>query len=534
MARGLLLSCGVIFAAILSAGPGAAEVPIPRLSPKSGLAHASLTTPAAPLSMGPTLPVSYAIRREVGVDVSVAVAEFYAERDYAPVWGEGRGDALRARLADAAGDGLDPADYVVPRATSGVFSEALEDVALTEAALRYANHAYSGHLKPRSVSPIMTIEPPRLNEARFLRRIARAKNIDHVLESVHPQHAQYQGLRDKLREILATKVERPPVVGAGGNLKRGVKEPRVAVLRARLGATVMRGTDPTEFDEILEDAVKAYQVGRGLRPDGIVGPRTIALIDEGAGEESTAALISNMERWRWMPRDLGDHHVFVNVPKYEVTVMNGGETVYTGRVIVGAPGHPTPIFSDEIEHIVVNPYWNVPYSIASKEMLSGIRANPSGYFARRGYEVVSNGKVVSPSSLNWNNDTLRRVRIRQRPGNANALGSVKFLFPNEHAVYLHDTPTKHLFSRDSRAFSHGCVRVDQPFAFADALLSEETDLSGKSLSRMVGGSQRWLNLKVHIPVHLAYFTREVTPDGRLKRYGDIYGYDARTQRALGL
>ncbi|MCF3932168.1 L,D-transpeptidase family protein [Acuticoccus sp. M5D2P5] len=520
----------------LPAAPAMAEVPVPRLSPKSDVALAMLTTapPAAPIRMGPRLPLRYAIEREAKVDVSIAVAEFYAARDYEPVWTEERAEALRARLAAAAGDGLDPDDYSVPRAAPGVFSAAAEDVTLTEAALRYANDAYSGRLEPRSVSRIMTIEPPKLNEARFLRRIARAGNIDAVLESVHPQHPQFQALRGKLREMLGESEERPPAVGAGPNLKRGVHEPRVAILRTRLGATLVDGDDPNVFDEVVEEAVKAYQRERGLMADGIVGPHTLRLIDEGAGEAPIATLISNMERWRWMPRSLGEHNVFVNIPKFEVTVTQNGAVTYEGRVIVGAPGTPTPIFSDEIQHMVVNPYWNVPYSIASSEMLGGIRANPSGYFARRGYEAVYNGRVVNPASISWNRDTLRRVRIRQKPGRNNALGSVKFMFPNEHAVYLHDTPTKHLFSRDGRALSHGCVRVDQPFEFADALLSEETDLSGKALERMVGGKERWLKMAVHIPVHLAYFTREVGPDGALVRYGDIYGYDARTQRALGL
>lgn len=235
-----------------------------------------------------------------------------------------------------------------------------------------------------------------------------------------------------------------------------------------------------------------------------------------------------------MPRWLGGHHVFVNVPAYTVEVRTAGTTVYAGRVIVGQPSNPTPVFSDEIEHVVVNPYWNVPFSIASNEMLGGIRSDPSGYLARRNYEVVVNGRTMDPSAIAWSRDTLRKVRIRQRPGRVNALGSVKFLFPNEHAVYLHDTPAKSLFGRSSRAFSHGCFRVDDPFAFADALLAAETSMSGRSLKRLVGGRQQWLNVKRTIPVHLAYLTRAVTDDGRLVRFDDVYGYDARTLRALGL
>ncbi|XWN32038.1 MAG: L,D-transpeptidase family protein [Devosia sp.] len=515
-------------------GIAAAEVPIPRISPLSTITQASLVT-GAPVIEKPRAPVSFeeAVKRELTVDVSLAVAELYAARDHKPVWDEARAKTLRARLAEADGDGLNPSDYRVPFATPGVLSEAAEDVSLTEAALRYARHAYSGRLKPSRISSIMAHEPPQLNEARFLRRLANARNPLRVLESVHPQHAQYQALREKLRGALKSAKSQPIPVGKGRNLKSGVKEPRVAILRSRLGATVMRGTDPTVFDDGLAEAVKEFQRAEGLRADGIVGPRTIGIIDEGIGEDPVSALISNMERWRWLPRHLGSHHVMVNVPQYEVAIHSGGEERYRGRVIVGKSSNPTPIFSDMMEHIVVNPYWNVPYSIASKEMLAGIQRNPAGYFARRGYEAVYRGRVVNPSSLTWNATTLRKIRVRQRPGRGNALGAVKFMFPNKYAVYLHDTPTKHLFKRGQRAFSHGCVRVQNPFKFAEALLANE-DLTGPGLKRMVGGGARWLRFDTHIPVHLAYFTRTVDADGKLRRHSDIYGFDRRTQRALNL
>lgn len=519
----------LIAAFALAGEPARAEVPIPRLAPSPG--HTAASVDAGQSAAAAKLPITEAIRREATVDVSLAVSAFYEERDFRPVWTPDRAEAARKLLAAAAYEGLDPADYFVPAA--GLPAAALE-VSLTEAVLRYANHATSGRVKPTRISPIMTVEPPRLDEADFLRRLAASEDVAALLEGLHPQHPQYRALRAKLAETLDNSREMPPAVGRGPNLRRGSKEQRVAVLRARLGATVPRGTDPTRFDDELDAAVRAYQKQSGLSPDGIVGPRTIALLDEGLEENEAAALVSNMERWRFLPRDLGSHYVMVNVPAYRVRVVTDGAVAYEGRVIVGAVGHPTPVFSDEIEHIVVNPYWNVPISIASKEMLGSIQRNPRGYFARRGYEAVYNGRVVDPGSLSWHRGMLSRVRIRQRPGRGNALGAVKFMFPNKHAVYLHDTPTKHLFKRDRRAFSHGCVRVDTPFAFAEALLANEDDLTGKAIERLVGGSQRYVTLQKHIPVHLTYFTREVAPDGRLVRRDDVYGYDRRTQKALGL
>lgn len=525
----------VLAAAILAAPVAAfaADVPVPRLSPKSGLAEASFS-PRAPLAMGPKLSLADAIRRELTVDVSLSVAELYARRDYAPVWTAERAERLRARLAEAAYDGLDPEDYFVPAAGDDVFSRAREDVSLTEAALRYARHAHSGRIDPRSISRIVDLDPPQLNEARFLNRIAIAGDVEGTLESVHPVHPQYHALRGALREALARQDVAPVAVGPGPMLKVGSEGPRVAALRSRLEATVMRGENPEIFDEALAEAVRAFQRANGLAADGVVGPRTLAVLDAAAEEDDVEAIASNMERWRWMPRHLGRRHVFVNVPAYRVEVRNAGETTFEGRVVVGRPANPTPIFSDEIEHVVVNPYWNVPHSIASSQMLGALRSNPAGYAARRNLEVVVGGQVVHPASVSWSAETLRRVRIRQRPGRGNALGNVKFLFPNEWAVYLHDTPERHLFRRESRAYSHGCVRVENPFDFAEALLDGDGRLTGRAVERLVGGGQKWLNTTRHIPVHLAYFTREVDADGRLVRHADVYGFDARTRRALGL
>jgi murein L,D-transpeptidase YcbB/YkuD len=505
--------------------PAAAEVPVPRVSPLSAFAPVSLEVAAEPAPL--SLPD--AIARELTVDVSLSVADFYAARDFAPLWDEARADALRARLAEAAGDGLDPSRYAVP---DGLAPAAL-DVALTEAALRFARDSYGGRIHPRDVSSIAGLVPPELNEPRFLRRLA-TEDVRALLDWVQPPHPEFQALRTALREALRARGDdRPPLVGSGPSLKLGVEGPRVALLRARLEVGGGTETDATVFDESLDAAVKDFQRASGLRPDGIVGPRTLALLDGDASGDPVPALLSNMERWRWMPRWLGSRTVTVNIPAYTVTVAVDGKETYEGRVVVGSTSNPTPLLASAINYVVVNPYWNVPFSIASNEMLGRIRANPAGYFARNGYEAVVNGRVVNPSSINWSEGALRKVRVRQKPGRGNALGSVKFLFDNPYAVYLHDTPSKALFGREARAFSHGCVRVDQPFVFADALLAGEDDLTGRSVERMVGGGERWLNVTHEVPVYLAYFTREVV-DGRLVTHGDVYGLDARTQRALGL
>ncbi len=194
----------------------------------------------------------------------------------------------------------------------------------------------------------------------------------------------------------------------------------------------------------------------------------------------------------------------------------------------GKPKHATPIFSDEIEHIVVNPYWNVPLSITRNELLPSANGNP-GYFAARNYELLAGGRVINASNVDWANVNPSNppFRVRQRPGRGNALGQIKFLFPNQHSVYLHDTPSKSLFSRSYRAFSHGCVRVHNPLEFADALLAFEPDLDLNKIKSMFGSNERWNNLKTHIPVHISYFTLRVSGDGTIRSYGDVYGHHQR-------
>ncbi|MHA1189283.1 MAG: L,D-transpeptidase family protein, partial [Alphaproteobacteria bacterium] len=231
-------------------------------------------------------------------------------------------------------------------------------------------------------------------------------------------------------------------------------------------------------------------------------------------------------------------HVRVNIPEFHLRVVHNGQPIHDTRVVVGKTTNKTPVFSDEMEHMIVNPYWNVPVSILRNEMLPGLRRNPRGYVAKRGYEVlaISGGRArkVDPGSVNWSAAAPGKYRIRQRPGVRNALGRIKFIFPNKHSVYLHDTPSKSLFSKDRRAFSHGCVRVQNPFDFAEALLVSEPKWSGAQLRKMSSGKQRRIKLDKKIPVHLSYFTLTADASGGLSTFPDIYGYDGRMRKALGL
>ncbi len=259
---------------------------------------------------------------------------------------------------------------------------------------------------------------------------------------------------------------------------------------------------------------------------------TIAALNGGSAT-TREDIVANMERWRWEPNDYGDFQVTVNIPEFRLWIMNKDEVHYTTRVVVGTPAHQTPVFNDEIEHIVVNPYWNVPASIAVNEIKPHLLANP-GYLAGQNMEMLYGGKVINAAAVDWTQTNINQFSIRQRPGPGNALGQVKFLFPNQHDVYLHDTPSKSLFARSFRAYSHGCVRVENPMDFADALLALEPEMTASTLEAAFGPKERWFNLKNKIPVHISYFTLRVDEDGSIRSYGDVYGLNQRLKELLEL
>jgi murein L,D-transpeptidase YcbB/YkuD len=352
-----------------------------------------------------------------------------------------------------------------------------------------------------------------------------------VLTALEPTHPEFLALKRALASFDDTRTDRPMQVAEGPTLRPGMSDPRVPALRARLGVPAIDGL---VYDGALVDAMKAFQGTLDLDVDGVMGPATLAALNGGI-PVSRADIIANMERWRWMPRDLGDFNVFVNIPEYRLAISRKGVEEYTTRVVVGTTKNQTPVFSDNIRHVVVNPYWNVPSSIIRGEVAPAVMRNP-GYIDNQNMDLLYNGAPVSPWQVNWSmvSPTNFPFRVRQRPGAGNALGQIKFLFPNKHDVYLHDTPSKSLFARSSRALSHGCVRVENPMAFADALMANEANISRASLEAMFGPSERWVNPEKQIPVHLAYFTLRVEADGTLRSYGDIYGHNARLIAAMGL
>uniref|UniRef100_UPI0005B93181 L,D-transpeptidase family protein n=1 Tax=Methylobacterium sp. B1 TaxID=91459 RepID=UPI0005B93181 len=343
---------------------------------------------------------------------------------------------------------------------------------------------------------------------------------------VNPATPGYLALKARLAALrgpVPTAVK-PLRLPAGPALRVGMRDARVPLLRAHFNLESRpAGTfdkppgEPDEYDSVVADAVAKFQRGRGLPGNGVLNVQTVlALADAGRAARPTggeAELIVNMERWRWLPGDLGSDYILVNVPEYRLRAYRGGVLRDEARVIVGKPESRTPLFSGLMEYAVVNPSWYVPPSI-----LKTMAPKLAGYGGKTwgGYEVVRRGGHIS---------------LRQPPGERNALGFIKFMFPNQHAVYLHDTPNRSLFSASKRDFSHGCVRVDDPFRLADAVLP---DWSQDRLKKLIGKGERTIRLPEKLPVHLAYFTAFVDDGGTYRTLPDLYGYDAPMRAALGL
>jgi murein L,D-transpeptidase YcbB/YkuD len=469
---------------------------------------------------------------------------FYGARHFEPLWlEEGPNGAvtfapvaeeIMAIFKTAATEGFRPSDYLTPEldlAAAGTDPAKLAAVetAFSAAAVKYAQDIYGGRIAPTAVNKTWTITPKRINEAEMLVKLAATDDPAKIFSDLEPRHAEFQRLKAALAKFDEGDAIDQVEIPDGKTLKPGMTDERIPLLRQRLGlaepdvpetAGAEAAPDLT-YDEALVAAVKMFQESLDLTADGIAGPATIAALNGGMAATKDD-IIANMERWRWEPEEFGKFYVFVNLPEFRLRIMEDGAETYTTRVVIGTPKHQTPVFSDEIEHIVVNPYWNVPASIATNEIKPHLLANP-GYLAGQNMEMLAGGKVINASAIDWTSTNINNYHIRQRPGGGNALGQVKFLFPNQHDVYLHDTPSKSLFSRSYRAYSHGCVRVQNPMEFADALTQHEPGVSRASLEGMFGNREAWVNVKNHIPVHLSYFTLRAEEDGTIKSYGDVYG-----------
>jgi L,D-transpeptidase YcbB len=414
-----------------------------------------------------------------------AIAAFYAGRAYAPVWvgQSGLTDVGRAALAQlerARDDGLNLSAFVLPRDLgSGLDPDAIAEAETTiaSAVVVYAEQASGSRVPPSHVSGLIFATPSVADPGVAIAETAAATDPAERLAHFNPPQKGYRALRDELKRLDAP----------------GVAERRQRALSAEL--------DP---DPLLDPQTEAAprRIKRALNAN--IYPASVSAASAGANARERAAILANMEMWRWEPRDMGERRIEVNLADFSVAVLEGDRVIHQARVIVGKPDTPTPIFSDVMRYVLINPSWQVPDSIIKKEMVSKL-----GALSRRGYEVKTVGG---------------RLTVRQLPGDDNALGRFAFMFPNDHAIYLHDTPSKDLFDEETRAFSHGCIRVEDPQSLAELVLGgESTGWTDERIEAAIGGKERTVFLARPLPIHIEYFTDFVDELGDLKERPDVYG-----------
>lgn len=516
-------------------------------APASGAATpAAASAPAAPQ---PGSGVSARINELVGGHLArfaarpadqQAIVAFYGARAYQPVFTGGTsvtplGIAALGAFAGAASEGLNAADYAVPPLAAHPSDADLADYELRIAAttLLYARHAQSGRFDPARISKDVDPSPTVPDPLAVLALVSSAPSPRAAYASFAPQYDEYRLLKMQLARLLAEGqgVSHATVPG-GPAMRPGERDPRVPLLRQRLG--IGGAPEDLVYDQFLADAVREFQRISGQKPDGVVGRGTLAALNDGQGD-TVAEIVANMERWRWLPHQVAPTYVMVNIPEFMVRIVVNEQTIHETRVVVGKPENQTPIMSEEMQYAVFNPSWNVPPGIIKNEMLPKLQADPYA-LDRQGIDVVRNGRIIDPGTVDWRRGS-QGYSFRQAPGERNALGRMKFMFPNKHSVYLHDTPSRSLFARDFRAFSHGCVRVHEPLKFAEVLFAAGLPGDGWSQQRingLIGGNEKYLNLKQRFPVHLVYFTTYVDGRGQLVTREDLYGINAATKAILGL
>ena len=486
-------------------------------------------TAAAPATPGPDAAIAEQLRdlpngkfdRLIGSKKDrTQIEAFYANRNYAPLWIADGKAAPRATAAidylrHVEADGLDPADYPVPNfaALSTPADLAEAEIKLTASVVTYAHHASVGRVHWSRVSPDIEYSTPAAEPDDVLAALAGASDVGATLDSYEPQTPGYRALKAKLADIRAGKIDKlKPAIAGGPVLKIGMADDRVPGLRERLG---IAANASTTYDKALAEAVKKFQQEHDLATTGTLGPATLEALNGKSPppDRVTDIILANMERWRWMPHRFPDTYVIVNLPDFTLRVMHNGKQLWTTRIVIGKPEMPTPIMTADMKYITINPTWNVPPSIVNREYLPALAQDPT---------------VLERMGLRVDRNADGSIHISQPPGDKNALGRVRFNFPNKFLVYQHDTPDKYMFAYDKRAFSHGCMRVQDPVHYAEVLLSLVRPGDGYTedrIRRMFGPAESDIPFPAFIPVNLTYQTAFVDDAGKLELREDVYGRD---------
>ncbi|MHC2278357.1 murein L,D-transpeptidase YcbB/YkuD [Bradyrhizobium diazoefficiens] len=518
--------------------PAAPAAPATAAAPAAEPVKAASSVPAA------DQPVADKLKDIIGAKTSrhfdrknerAAIEKFYGARDFAPVWTQAgsltaAAKGVIARLKDAASDGLNPTDYPVPDFAAATPPDALADaeLKLTASMFDYARQAQSGRMHWSQVSADILYPEHPVDPGEVLAKVTTAADASAALDSYNPPQKLYKELKAKLAELRGQGSGPVIEIADGPALKYTpagkkqaeivVEDPRVPQLRSKLGIT--ENASDTRYDATVAEAVRKFQNSAEIKATGILDDKTVKALNTPKRDKQIDTVLVNMERWRWLPRDLGvpslgDAYVILNIPDYTLKVMQRGQQVWTTRVVTGKPGqHATPLLTETMKYITVNPTWNVPPSIVYNEYLPALQQDPT-VLARMGLKLEQNRDGS--------------VHISQPPGEANALGRIRFNFPNKFLVYQHDTPDKNLFAKEDRAFSHGCMRVQNPDQYASVLLNiamPNEKYTPERVRSMYGKSEIDLKFPTPIPVNITYQTAFVDDAGKLQFRKDVYGRDA--------
>ncbi|MDG3039946.1 L,D-transpeptidase family protein [Roseicyclus marinus] len=470
-----------------------------------------------------------------------ALVAFYRDRDFEPVWtvteAAERRNALMRALEQAHVHGLPTDRYDMDglraafEAATNPYLRGQADVLASRVFLQYAQDVHGGFLDPSSIIPDIFQDLPHRDPYGLMSEFLDS-NPHQFMATLPPQSPGYTRLlRTKLElEALAAEGGYGPTVQAG-TLRPGDTGVAVVQLRNRLMRMGYLDRSATaEYDAALQAAVVAFQTNNGITADGIANSATIAAVNRSI-EDHWNEVVLSMERHRWLnDGQVHDRLIYVNLTDFHTRVIDNGEVTFVTRSVIGARDRQTPEFSDEMEHMVINPSWYVPRSIAMRSYIPNILAGGSTYM-----QLMSNGRPVNRANIDMSRYTVSNFPfdLRQPPGPRNALGTVKFMFPNRHAIYLHDSPEQHLMNYEVRAFSSGCIRLDDPHDFAYHLLARQTDDPvGLFQGILNTGEETYLDLDVHIPVHLTYLTAWVESDGHIQFRNDVYGRNARLSAAI--
>jgi len=489
--------------------------------------------------------------------------DYYEKRNFNPIWTQDNGltpqaDQLVRAIGAAELDGLISEDYHLSWLKSMLmdFNQATSqkkpldpvkkadiDLLLTDAFLLFSSHLLSGRVMPNAVDSTWLFFNPVSDIAQIMNSNAYSSQIESFFDELRPANAAYYRLRNALRLYIDIQKKGGwPVVPSGPKLKIGDIDARVDIIRKRLIITgdidsPVRNVKPGEFDESLLKGVQRFQNRHGIEPDGVVGVGTLTAMNVPV-ESRISQIELNLERWRWIPHDLGPRYILVNIADYSLAVVENQSTVLKMRVVVGKAYRRTPVFSEKMKYMVLNPFWTVPIKIAVEDKLPIIRKNPL-YLTQQHIKVFENwnegAPEINPVIIDWYQVTASNFpyRLRQDPGPSNALGRIKFMFPNKFSVYLHDTPQRGLFKRASRDFSSGCIRIEKPVELAKYLLQNDPQWPGQKIQETIdSGVTTVVRIKDPIPVHLLYWTAWVTETGTIHFGNDIYDRDPPLSKAL--